>query len=61
MLFKIASFVKSRKALFSVIPSRIGSGMTTKPESSLSNRFWTPAFAGVTYFGTFYETIKIDR
>ena len=32
--------------------------MTAKPESSLSNRFWTPAFAGVTYSGTFYAAIK---
>ena len=30
-----------------------------KPESSLSNRFWTPAFAGVTYFGTFYESVNV--
>jgi hypothetical protein len=33
--------------------------MTAKPESSLSNRFWTPAFAGVTNFGIFYEFVKI--
>ena len=29
-----------------------------KRESSLSNVFWTPAFAGVTAWRTFYETIK---
>jgi len=34
--------------------------MTTKPESSLSNRFWTPAFAGVTNFEIFCGSIKIN-
>ena len=29
-----------------------------KRESSLSKVFWTPAFAGVTAWRTFYETIK---
>jgi hypothetical protein len=28
-----------------------------KPESSYFKMFWTPAFAGVTTQGTFYETI----
>jgi hypothetical protein len=27
-------------------------------ESSLYKGFWTPAFAGVTAWGTFYEAIK---
>jgi len=31
-----------------------------KPESSYFKTFWTPAFAGVTTIGTFYEIIKID-
>jgi hypothetical protein len=29
-------------------------------ESSLYKGFWTPAFAGVTAWGTFYEAINID-
>jgi len=57
--FEVDEFVKGQKLALVVIPSRIGSGMTTKPESSLFNRFWTPAFAGVTNFGTSYETIKV--
>ena len=28
--------------------------------SSIFNKFWTPAVAGVTRLETFYETIKID-
>jgi hypothetical protein len=28
-----------------------------KPGSSILNMFWTPAFAGVTRFRTFYETV----
>jgi hypothetical protein len=31
-----------------------------KPESSFSNRSWTPAFAGVTNFGAFYESINLN-
>jgi hypothetical protein len=29
-------------------------------ESSISNLFWTPAFAGVTAWATSYETINVD-
>jgi len=29
--------------------------------SSYFNEFWTPAFAGVTLLGTFYEIIKFDE
>jgi len=29
-----------------------------KPDSSYFKTFWTPAFAGVTTIGTFYEIIK---
>jgi len=32
-----------------------------KPESSYFKQFWTPAFAGVTLLGTFYEIISIDK
>jgi hypothetical protein len=31
-----------------------------KQESSLFNRFWTPAFAGVTEFGTFQEPVNFS-
>jgi len=30
-----------------------------KPESRETRDFWTPAFAGVTAWGTFYEFINI--
>jgi hypothetical protein len=30
-------------------------------ESSLYKGFWTPAFAGVTAWGTFYEAIKTGK
>ena len=39
---------------FRQIPDRV------REESSVFNRFWTPAFAGVTHLGTFYEFINID-
>ena len=32
-----------------------------KPESSIFRQFWTPAFAGVTGCGTFYEFIKLPN
>jgi len=32
-----------------------------RPESSYFNKFWTPAFAGVTFQETFYETFKIAK
>jgi len=31
-----------------------------KRESSLDKAFWTPAFAGVTTWGTFYESVNIE-
>jgi len=43
-------FVKSRKTPFFVIPAEAG---------IQSNRgIWTPAFAGVTALGTFYEAVN---
>jgi hypothetical protein len=44
---------------FPVIPANPGSGPGQAPESSYFKTFWTPAFAGVTVFLTFYETIKL--
>jgi len=32
-----------------------------RPESRKNKDFWTPAFAGVTARGTFYESIKLDE
>jgi len=46
----IDSLVKVRNCILLSFPR--------KRESSDFNHFWTPAFAGVTAFGTFYETIK---
>ena len=40
--------VKSQKRLFLSFPR----------ESSDFNKFWTPAFAGVTVSGTFYEAVN---
>ena len=44
---------KVRNRLFLSFPRR--------RESRKSKNFWTPAFAGVTTVGTFYESIKIDE
>jgi hypothetical protein len=35
-------------------------GFRLSPESSYFKTFWTPASAGVTLRGTFYEFIKFD-
>jgi len=43
---------KVKKRLFLSFPRR--------RESSYFNEFWTPAFAGVTRFWTYYETINLD-
>ena len=36
------------------------SSFRRKPESSQIKWFWTPEFAGVTAWGTFYEAVIID-
>jgi hypothetical protein len=47
----IDNLVKSPKAPFLVIPAKAG--------IQYFRLFWTPAFAGVTFQVTFYETINI--
>jgi hypothetical protein len=63
VLSKLDKFVKSPKQPFSVIP-RPSSAVALlrrmeRRESSPFRRFWTPACAGVTTVGTFYEFIKL--
>jgi len=45
---KFESYVKGRKAPFSVIPANPGSRPGLAPESRITKKFRTPAFAGVT-------------
>jgi hypothetical protein len=49
---KIDEFVKSRKIPFFVPPAEAG--------FQSNQGIWTPAFAGVTALGTFYEAVKIN-
>jgi len=46
----------SQKVEFQYIPS-----FRRKPESIDFREFWTPAFAGVTLLGAFYEIINLCR
>jgi len=51
--FNSVDITKSPKMSFSVIPVKTGIQGFKK--------FWTPAFAGVTTMGTFYESINLLR
>jgi len=58
---KVDELVKSQIATVSVIPANPGSGPGQAPESSYFKTFWTPASAGVTIGGTFYEIMRNRR
>jgi hypothetical protein len=42
------------------IKERLFLSFRRKPESRDAKKFWTPAFAGVTAWGAFYETGMVE-
>jgi hypothetical protein len=60
-LLKSDELVKSQNSIKFVIPVNPGSSPGQAPESGYFNKFWTPAFAGVTLEETFYEIIKFQQ
>ncbi len=57
--YKVDEFVKSPTCSLNVIPAKLVLDLIGEQESSLFKPLWTPAFAGVTRFLTFYEAIKV--
>jgi hypothetical protein len=53
VFFQPANMMASQK-----IEKPLFSSFRRKPESRNTKDFWTPAFAGVTAWKTFYETVK---
>ncbi len=60
MKLKLDEFVKSPTCSLNVIPTKLVLDLIGEQESSLFKPLWTPAFAGVTLFLTFYEAIKLN-
>jgi hypothetical protein len=55
----VDGFVKIRNSIEFVIPANPESPTRQAPESSYFKKFWTPAFAGVTFQENFYEIIRL--
>jgi len=54
-------FVKSHRMPIFVIPVKLVLDLIGERESREFNKFWTPAFAGVTVLLTFYEFIIYNK
>ena len=60
MIRNLDELEKSREFTCIVIPAPYQIRDKLQPESSIFNRFWTPALAGVTRFWIFSESINLD-
>ena len=57
--WNIDKIVKSQKTLVFVIPAPHRVRDKLQRESRKLKHLWTPAFAGVTFSGTFYEAVNL--